>query len=85
MNIYSVKDLVSKTFIKPFGIPTDRDAIDGFRMVCNEKDTPYNKFPQDYVLVKLGKFDERTGLFETHEPETLKSAASLRKIDIKEE
>lgn len=59
-NLYTVKDLVSQTSIKPMAFLTDRDAIDGFKFAVNEPETPYNKHPQDYVLVKIGSYDERT-------------------------
>lgn len=79
INLYSVKDAEAQIYIKPFGMQTDRDAIDGFRHVCNEEESPYYKHPKDYSLVKLGKFDERTGLFETHEPKKLMEAMELKK------
>ena len=59
--IYSVKDNESGTFIKPFTMATDRDAIEGFRVVSNDKESNYNKFPDDYLLVNLGEFNPRTG------------------------
>ncbi len=62
MKLYTVNDLASKTFTKPFVMLTDRDAIEGFRHVCNEPETPYAKHPQDYTLVNIGSFDERTGV-----------------------
>lgn len=62
--LFTVKDQVSNTYIKPFALPTKRDAIDGFRRVVNEEESPYNKHPQDYFLYELGSFDERTGKIE---------------------
>ncbi len=61
MNVYTVKDLVAKTYIPPFTMKTDRDAIEGFRLVTNDEGTPYNKHPEDYVLFKIATYDERTG------------------------
>ncbi len=78
MNIYTVKDLASETFLKPFTMLTDRDAKDGFAHVINEEETPYNKHPQDYVLMSLGMFDERTGLLQVSEPKTVARALDLK-------
>lgn len=59
--MYTVKDEASQTFIKPFCFATDRDAIEGFRNVCNDDDSQYAKFPQDFTLVGLGSYDEQSG------------------------
>lgn len=79
MNLYTVKDHVAKTYLPPFTLPTNRDAIDGFKMVCNDEKTNYNKFPEDYSLMALGSYDERTALFDTHEPQELIKASELLK------
>ena len=67
MKIYTVKDAESQTFIAPFTMNTDRDAIESFRHVVNEeKQSPYHKFPKDYTLYNLGTFDPRTGELQTN-------------------
>lgn len=80
-NIYTVYDKASETHIAPFAMNTDRDAIEGFRLVTNEKDTPYNKFPADYTLIKIGSFDDRTGNLKLLDHNELACAADLIKIE----
>lgn len=77
MNIFSVKDTVSKTYIKPFTMLTERDAVEGFKHATNEEGTPYNSFPKDFHLVLLGTFDDRTGKLETIEEKVIISADEL--------
>lgn len=78
MNLYTVKDLASETYLKPFAMLTDRDAKDGFAHVINEEETPYNKHPQDYILMSLGMFDERTGLLQVSDPKNIARAIDLK-------
>lgn len=62
MKLFSVHDLESGTFIPPFSMATQRDALDSFKhVVLNEKQSAYSKFPSDFNLVLLGEFDPRTG------------------------
>lgn len=61
MNLYTVKDSESETFIPPFCMQTDRDAVDGFKTVCQDPNTQYHKFPKDFSLYHIGEFDARTG------------------------
>lgn len=79
INLYTVHDTVSDTFINPFAMKTDRDAIEGFRVVANDEKTNYNKFPADFVLCRIGTFDERTGKINSDELKTLISAHALIK------
>lgn len=62
MKLFTVHDSASDTFIPPFCMTTERDAIDSFRhVVQNEKQSAYAKFPSDFTLVYLGDFDQQNG------------------------
>lgn len=80
MKIYSVHDLASKTYVKPFVFQTDRDAIEGFKYVCNDDETPYSKHSQDFNLVCLGSFDERTGVLSV----STQATCIARAVDLNE-
>lgn len=83
MKLYTVKDLASETFIKPFCFATDRDAKEGFKHVCNDPETPYSKFPADFELHSIGSFDERTGVL-TVSSEKIARAVDMINIAISE-
>ncbi len=78
LNIYTVHDQASNTYIKPFLFLTDRDAIEGFKHVCNDEKTPYAQHPADYNLCTIGTFDEQTGLLNPSSPSILKRAIELK-------
>jgi hypothetical protein len=62
MNLYSVEDVKTQTYINPIAFHIDRDAKESFRQILmDENDSPYKKFPEDYRLVRIGQFDEREG------------------------
>jgi hypothetical protein len=77
LNIYTVHDQASNTYVKPFLFLTDRDAIEGFRHVCNDEKTPYAQHPADYNLCSLGNFDEQSGILTPSAPHILKRAVDL--------
>ncbi len=77
MNIYTVQDLASKTSIKPFAFLTDRDAIEGFKHVCNDEKTPYAKHPADYNLCLIGSFNEQTGILKPSDPKIIARAINM--------
>lgn len=79
MNLYTVQDLASETYLKPFSMLTDRDAKDGFAHVINEDETPYSKHPEDYILLNIGTFNERTGLLTSSDSKTIARAIDLKK------
>lgn len=83
LQIYTVKDAASETYLKPFMFQTDRDAIEGFRHVCNEPETPYAKHPADFDLISLGCFNVQSGRLEVSDPKTI--ARALNMITTKEQ
>lgn len=78
LNIYTVHDQASQTYIKPFMLITDRDAIEGFKYVCNDEETPYAKHPADYNLCNIGTFDEQTGILKPASPKVIARAINLK-------
>lgn len=78
MIMFSVHDKASNSYIPPFFMETERDAIDGFKHVCNEEKTNYYKYPADFTLVKLGEFDKRSAEFELHSPKIIANASALK-------
>lgn len=77
MKIYTVKDEASQTFLKPFCFPTDRDAIEGFKNVCQDETTQYAKYPADYNLISIASFDEQSGLLEVSDQKTIARAINM--------
>jgi hypothetical protein len=62
LNVYTVQDKVSNTYRPPVVFLTDRDARDAFQMLANDEGSTINKYPEDFQLLKIGSYDERSGL-----------------------
>lgn len=77
IKLYAVLDKASKTTAHPFSFQTDRDAVDGFRQVANDKNTSIGKHPDDFALYALGEYDPRTMSFDITEPKLIIGANEL--------
>lgn len=78
MNLYIIHDKATDTYTTPVTVPSERDAIQSFTVVCNQPDTQYYKFPADYTLFQIGKFDQFTGKIELIEKKLITNASSLK-------
>lgn len=80
MIITAVKDLKSDIFLQPQFQRSVADAMRNWEIIANEGDHLVSRFPDDYVLYKLGNFNAETGEVTVSErPENLASAAELKK------
>lgn len=59
-NLYSIKD-TKMGFQQIFILPNNAAAIRWFGDACQNKESPYNKHPEDYQLFKVGTINEDTG------------------------
>ncbi len=59
--IYSVYDMATGTYQKPFFAPADGLVTREFQDICSKADTPYFAHPEDYTINRLGSFDDQTG------------------------
>lgn len=80
MKIFTVHDSASETFINPFCMVTERDAIQGLKKMVNAEDeNQYSLYPEDFNLMQLGEYDNRTGRINTLEtPKVVINAAKLK-------
>lgn len=62
--IYSVYDSKAMTYGQPFHAINDGVAIRMFGGAANDPETTLNKFPEDFVLYHLGRFDDQSGRYE---------------------
>lgn len=60
--VFSIFDVKSDTFNVPFFMPTPGAAVRAFGDLVNDKDSRIAKHPEDYKLVKIGAFDDVTGV-----------------------
>lgn len=57
-NLYSIYDKVSGIYAPPFVELTDGTAIRACTDLLQRQDLPFSKYPKDYHLVRIAKWDE---------------------------
>lgn len=64
--VCAVHDSAMDAFLRPFYVPTTNMAARSFTDEVNRKaeDNGMYNHPDDYILWKLGTFDEESGVFE---------------------
>lgn len=75
--VYSIYDKAAQAYTSPFFLVTDAQAYRAFETEAQNQQSNIGKYPDDYVLHKVGEFDEISGLFDTHEPERMISAREI--------
>lgn len=78
MNVYGIYDRCVNGYITTFSERDDKVAERNFKIALTDDNNIMSKAPSDYRLVKLAKFDEKTGLFE-NEKENIFDGVSLSK------
>lgn len=74
-NAYAVQDIKADRFNVPFFITTHGEAIRVFGDNCQNKESLWNKHPEDFRLYHLGTFDDKTGELQANTIITLLSRA----------
>lgn len=77
--IYSVHDVKAGYMTEPRFYKTSVDAVRQFEQACKDENSQLNMYPEDYVLVSLGEFDEESGEIISWTPKTISTAAEFRK------
>lgn len=78
MNVYGIYDRCVMGYITTFTERDNKVAERNFKIALTDERNMMSKTPEDYRLVKLATFDEKTGIFE-NEKENLYDGVSLRK------
>lgn len=62
---FSIRDSKAEVFYTPFFSKTHGEAERNFRQAVNDEKTTLNKYPEDFDLYYLGKYDDNTGKLES--------------------
>lgn len=71
MVVVCVRDLVADVYLPPAFVHSRGAAVRSFGDEVNKKDSPLNSHPEDYELLCLGEWNDKTGLFQTGVPESI--------------
>lgn len=61
LNFYAVFDKKAETYNAPVVIVNDAVAIRQIIACMRDVDSLFNRFPEDFALVKVAEFDQSTG------------------------
>lgn len=61
MLMFTVRDRKAGTFNRPFFELNKVQALRAFSTACKQAESPFSQFPDDFELLYLGTFDQRTG------------------------
>lgn len=78
VNIYAVRD-DKLGFSTMFTAVNDVVAIRNFASAVNTPGTVMHEFPEDFVICRLGTFDDDKGVISPELPTVVTSAMSVRK------
>lgn len=68
VNAYSIYDNKSLVYSNPFFAPTDGAAIRIVSDASNDMNTSLGRHPGDYVLYKVGYYDDASGILNHLDP-----------------
>lgn len=78
MKLFSVYDTKAQFFLQPFPETSTHAALRGFDVAVNEGKSTFSKFPDDFCLMELAEFDQKTGaLIPLTSPNNLGSARTV--------
>lgn len=63
ITMYAIYDKKAEVHAVPYTAPNDAQAVRGFMDACKDEKSPLNNYAEDFVLVKLGYFDQKKGTF----------------------
>ena len=71
LNAYTIYDVASGIYMRPFFSQADGQAIRGFKDIACDAEHEIGKHPQDYTLYRIGSFNDTTGSMVGEELEKL--------------
>lgn len=74
LNAYTIFDVASGTYMRPFFSQADGEAMRGFKDIALDADHAVGKHPEDYTLYRIGSFNDNTGKMEGETLEKLTTA-----------
>lgn len=79
LHVFSVFDKAVQAYLQPFYARSAGEAIRSFAELANDVGTNVARHPADFVLYRLGEFDDNSGFFECGEPQRIVGAHEVVK------
>ncbi len=81
LNAYTIYDVASGVYMRPFFSQADGQATRGFKDIATDADHEVGKHPEDYTLYRIGTFNDTTGKMTGEELEKLATALEMTHLD----
>nr|DAE25655.1 MAG TPA: DNA binding protein [Microviridae sp. ctMIi2] len=59
-NAYAVQDIKANRYNNPFFMLSHAEAMRAFQQNCQNPETLWHKYPEDFRLMNIGAFDDET-------------------------
>lgn len=80
LNLYSIMDSKAKTYARPFLFQHDGEALRAFQGSVQKGDTQLSQFPEDFILYKIGSFDDQSAEIASIKPVYVGKAVDYVKV-----
>lgn len=77
MNVYTIFDMASGSYMRPFFMVSDGQAVRAFTDIATDADHEIGKHPEDYSLYRIGIFDDNKGTLHPEDKECLCTAQEV--------
>jgi hypothetical protein len=77
--MYAVYDVKSGLYFSPHFLQSDGVAIRSFSTACEDTQTEFNKFPEDFSLFHIGSFNTENGEIIPEQPKQICTASEFVK------
>jgi len=77
LNAYTIYDVASGSYSRPWFAQADGMAKRGFSDIANDPTHDIGKHPEDYTLFRVGDFNERTGTLRGEGLEKIATALEM--------
>lgn len=79
LNAYTIYDRKALQYHAPFFTHTDGSALRSFADLANDHNTQIGRHPADYVLYRIGEYEDGSAVLIGHEPAHVSDALPLLK------
>lgn len=79
--VYTILDKQAEAYLKPIFAVNNGVARRLFHQACNDPESDFYKYPEDYSLWRIGWFDIRKGVIESEIPECMAKAIEVKIAD----
>ena len=81
LNAYTIYDVASGIYMRPFFSQADGQAVRGFKDIATDAEHEIGKHPEDYTLYRIGSYNDTTGALIGENPEKLMTGLEAVSLD----